>query len=227
MKQIVHALFCVVLASSSLAHADAIVSGTVSVINPNTGTTSASDSGSSVSIQVNDPSGAFSSIVGDVGPTSGTVVATVVSEFIGSGPSNFVDASANYSLSVNGTYMLTGGTGFGLANWSVAGTTIGSGPANWTSCSITLAGATEACVFGEDNPAIGSFLVPFNTPLELSFNTTYTGFVSFNDGHRSTLTYNFDLSPVPEPGTALLVSTGLMWLAARGKRVVRQHRRRV
>ena len=72
----------------------------------------------------------------------------------------------------NGTYMLTGGSGFGLANWTIGGFTSGLGAAQWTPCTITFGEVTETCVLGSDFPASGSFLAPFNTPLDLTFNTT-------------------------------------------------------
>jgi hypothetical protein len=219
MKSIVHALCCLLLVSSGIARADAILTGTVSVTYPNGGGT-LTDSGSGSSILLHVGSGQpFSTISGNVGPTSGTVTASMGADFIP--PAFFTTASADYTLSVTGKYMLTGGTGIGLADWTVYGFTLGSGPAQWTSCSITFGGITEICSPGFGSPSIGSFLVPFNTPLDLSFNATYHGFVGMTDSHVSTLTYNFDVSPVPEPATALLVSTGLAWLAALRRRAAR------
>jgi hypothetical protein len=64
--------------------------------------------------------------------------------------------------------------------------------------------------------ASGSFLVPYNTPLQLIFNTSFSAAGIDFDGVDSGMDYSFgalESVPTPEPGTFTLLSLGLLCIS--------------
>jgi hypothetical protein len=212
MKALYFSLLCVSLASSSIAYGDAIISGSVSSNNFSGDQCSSSVSAAaSTSLHCSTVSGDAASLAATLGLTSGNVQVNLQSMHLN--PGTTID-QASFDVSITGTYLLLGGTGSGSVNWSTsANGSLAPAPfwSNFGPCSITLAGVTENCsLLGGDN--FGSFLVPYNTPLQLSFSTSFLAGVSSGDSESGTLTYNFgnlSPSPVPEPSSLLMVALGL------------------
>jgi hypothetical protein len=121
-------------------------------------------------------------------------------------------ALTNLSWAIDGTYILTGGSGDGYVDWSASSYRYGAGGGGvFGPCSITLNGVTENCDLNAGY-ASGSFLVPYNTPVSLIFGTSYSaGSVDFDEVYSG---MNFDIdslrpvdpSTTPEPPTGALVA---------------------
>lgn len=212
------AVLLVLLAASASAHADTLATG--SVFNRDLAGVVCSHSQSSASSlslscgSLTPVSEGFASLTANVGDTAGSMHALVNSweDFTHPGFTTF--ASTSFSLSVNGTYMLTGGTGLGLVTWTTDAFRHGEGGGgNFGPCTLNLAGVSEDCNMNAGS-ASGSFLVPYNTPLQLSFNTSFSGAGIDGDGVDSGMDYSFgSLIVTPEPGTFTLLSLGLLCIS--------------
>jgi hypothetical protein len=121
-------------------------------------------------------------------------------------------ALTNLSWGIDGTYILTGGSGYGYVDWSATSYRYGEGGGGlFGPCSITLNGVTEACDLNSGS-ASGSFLVPYNTPVTLIFGASYFAGAANFDAVYSGMNFKIDglktVDPTttPEPPTWTLVA---------------------
>ena len=219
MERHLAAFFLALGTCTALAHADSTVSGFLNINGP--------------SISCNQSASATTSIDFSCTPTSITdwgylrASASAISVyawtemqtgFTGKPETNAYGQSG-FQLSMDGLYMLTGGTGFGLATWSLETENSVYGPGAWR-CSVTLNGVTETCDTHQHSQT-GSFYVPYNTPLQLNF-TGWGELFSRGAMAAGPLSLSFGLTnlepvpaaPTPEPTPAVLTGMGIVTLMA-------------
>lgn len=206
------------LAIAGYAHADTIVTGSVSNKNL-TGGQCSSAGASSSSVSLNCGSNAFTEGQAQVSAAVGALDASMqvsLSSYenpAAAGMSTL--ALANLSWAIDGTYILTGGSGYGSVDWTATSYRYGEGGGGiFGACSITLNGVTENCDLNAGY-ASGSFVVPYNTPVTLIFGTSYSaGAIDF-DGVYSGMNFDVDglkaVDPAttPEPPTWTLLAVAL------------------
>ena len=209
------------VASSGLAHGDAFVTGSVSNQDLNGVACSRSASSSTtlaLSCGSTTPfSEGFASLTANVADTAGSMRAFLTSFEDSTHPGPTTLSLASFSLSVQGTYMLTGGIGYGNVDWSINSFRHGEGGGGlFGPCTVTLAGVSEFCDLNS-GLASGSFYVPYDTPLQLNFVSSFNAGASDNDGVNSGMDYTLGslvaVPPVPEPAPFALVGIGLLCLA--------------
>jgi hypothetical protein len=206
-------MFLTIIAGTACASADTLISG--SVYDRNLTNNVCSQSGSSatnLSIACGSAVNSnYASLIATVGDTSGTVGVFADSFENMYSPAFTTVGKVNFDLSVDGTYTLTGGTGYGYAYVLIDDFTHGEGGGGaFSECAITLDGQTKTCDPGLN---IFSFYVPFNTALALSLDASFAGTAAYADGISSGIAYDFqsltpDSDPAPEPSTLWLFGTG-------------------
>jgi hypothetical protein len=215
MKWVNAAALLATFAMAGYAHGDTIVTGSVSNHNLTGGQCSSSATSSS-SVSLNCGSSGFTDglaqVKGAVGPLDASMQVFLSSYENPATPGVSTLALANLSWAIDGTYILTGGSGYGYVDWSATSYRYGEGGGGvFGPCSIMLNGVTEYCDLNAGS-ASGSFLVPYNTPVTLIFGTSYSaGSVDFDEVYSG---MNFDIdglkavdpSATPEPPTLTLVA---------------------
>lgn len=212
-------LILAVLAASGIARGSVIVTGAVSYTDFVDGSgvcSSSSASASSLSLYCGDSTGG-STLTANVGDTSGNAQIEESTAELQRQPTS---SSASFDVSIDGTYMLTGGTGYGYATWTMDDNMDGG---SFGPCTVSVGGVTEYCTidlgaspFPFVWTASGSFLVPYNTPFDLSMDVAFSGASYGYGGMSGTFDYNLgdgDLVAVAtEPSTFLLLGSALLFL---------------
>lgn len=233
MKRVMPAALLAVLAFTGYAYADAIVAGSVSDRNLNGGMcSSAAMSSNAVSLNC----GAGGSLDGlaqvnaAVSPLGASMQVFLSSLGNPMTPGATTFASANLSWGIDGTYILTGASGYGYVDWSATSYRHGEGGGGlFGPCGITLNGMTENCDLNSGS-ASGSFIVPYNTPVSLIFGASYSaGAANFDDVYSGMDLdidglHPADPSTTPEPPAWTLVALAsaiILGFRKRGARFVR------
>jgi hypothetical protein len=215
MKWVNAAALLATLAMAGYAHGDTIVTGSVSNQNLTGGrcsTSAASSNSVSLSCGSSGFTDGLAQVNAAVGPLDASMKVFLSSYENPATPGMSTLALANLSWAIDGTYILTGGSGYGYVDWSATSYRYGEGGGGvFGPCSITLNGMTENCDLNAGS-ASGSFLVPYYTPLTLIFGTSYSaGSVDFDEVYSG---MNFDIDGLsavdptmtPEPPTLTLVA---------------------
>jgi hypothetical protein len=221
-------LACIAIAVS--AHADEIVSGSISN-QPLSGSPCSSSSSSSSSISLGCAGSATNGqaqLNASVTPLSASMEVSLSSYEEPTQPGMTTVAEANLSFTIDGTYVLTGGTGYGTVTWSADSFRYGEGGGGlFGPCSITIDGVTETCDLNAGVPLTGTFIVPYNTPVSLLFNASYSGgSEDFDDVYAG---MNFDVDPMtpvnaPEAPTWIFFGLGATMVYFLHRRRVRASR---
>lgn len=196
------------LAIAVSAYGDEIVSGTVSN-QDQTGNVCSSSSSSASSISLLCGSG--STTVGQahlnasVTPLSASMQVNLSSFENATQPGVTTIEEASLSFMIDGTYVLAGGTGYGTITWTSDSYRYGEGGGGlFGPCSITIDGVTDSCDLNAGIPLSGTIIVPYNTPVSLLFNASYSAGAVDSDGVYAGMNFNIDpMTPVetPEPPT--------------------------
>lgn len=215
MKLVNAATLLAALAIAGYAYGDSIVAGTVSNRNLSGGVcNSAAASSSSVSLDCGSGgvTDGLAQVTATVGPLDASMQVFLSSYGNPMAPGTSTLALASLSWGIDGTYILTGGSGDGTVDWSATSYRYGEGGGGvFGPCTITLNGVTESCDLNSGS-ASGSFVVPYNTPLTLIFGASYVaGAADFDDVYSG---MNLDIdglqtvdpSMTPEPPTWMLVA---------------------
>lgn len=215
MKLVNAAALLAALATVGYAHADTIVTGSVSNQNL-AGGKCASSATSSSSVSLNCGSSAFTDglaqVKAAVGPLDASMQVFLSSYENPATPGMSTLALVNLSWAIDGTYILTGGSGYGSVDWSATSYRNGEGGGGlFGPCSITLNGVTENCDLNSGS-ASGSFVVPYNTPVTLIFGASYVAGAAYFDDVYSGMDFDVDglqtvdPSMTPESPTLTLVA---------------------
>lgn len=216
------------LAVAGSAYGDSTVSGSVSNQNLTGGSCSSSGS-SSTAISLDCGSGSFTeggaTVQASVTPLTASMLVSLSSYEDPAQPGMTTVAEANLSFVIDGTYVLTGGSGYGTVIWTADSFRQGEGGGGvFGPCSLTIAGVTQTCDLNAGVPLTGTFLVPYDTPVSLLFSASFSaGAANFDDVYSG---MNFDIDPMtrvdstPEPATWVLFAMG-------GAMVYLLHRRQV
>jgi hypothetical protein len=219
MRSINAAVLLAGIAIAAGANADEIVSGSISNQNLNGGACSSSSS-SSTSISLacvpGSVTGGQAQLNASVTPLTASMQVNLSSYENPAQPGASTIAEANLSFNIDGTYVLTGGTGFGTVIWTADSYKYGEGGGGvFGPCSLTIAGVTETCDLNAGVPLTGTFIVPYNTPVSLLFTASYSaGSIDFDDVY-SGMDFNIDpMTPMDIPKTSEPATWMLFGLAA-------------
>lgn len=185
MKSVNAATLLAVLAIAGYAYGDAIVTGNVSNRNL-AGDVCSSAAASSSSISLNCGSGGVTDGKAQVSASVDSLDASMQVFLTSYGnpmaPGATTLATTSLSWGIDGTYILTGASGYGDVDWWATAYRYGEGGGGlFGPCAITLNGVTETCDLNSGS-ASGSFLVPYNTPVTLIFGASYAaGAADFDD----------------------------------------------
>lgn len=192
------------------AHGDQIVSGNISNKNLSGGVCSSSQSSSSA-LSLSCVSGSATDgeaqLNASVTPLSASMQISLSSLEDPNQPGMTTLADANLSFTIDGTYILTGGTGSGTVTWAADSYRFGEGGGGvFGPCSITIADVTQTCDLNAGGTLSGTFIVPYDTPVSLLFNTSYSAGAADFDSVYAGMNFNIDpMTPVeakaPEPAT--------------------------
>lgn len=222
MKMANAAALLAALAIAGYAYGDAIVTGSVSDTNL-AGGVCASAAASSSSVSLNCGSGA--QVSASVGALDANMQVFLSSYGNPTAPGTTTLALTSLSWGIDGTYILTGGSGYGSVDWSATSYRYGEGGGGlFGPCIITLNGVTETCDLNSGS-ASGSFLVPYSTPVTFIFGTSYAAGAEDFDDVYSGMQFNIDglqtvdpATMTPEPPTWMLLAlTGTSIFAVRMK----------
>lgn len=216
MKWVNTAALLAVLVIAGYAHGDEIVAGSVSNKNLAGGVcSSAATSASSISLDCGSGSvtDGRAQVSASVGPLDASMQVFLSSYGNPMAPGTTTLALTNLSWGIDGTYILTGGSGDGYVDWSAISYRHGEGGGGlFGPCSITLNGVTENCDLNSGS-ASGSFLVPYNTPVTLIFGASYSAGVADYDAVYSGMDLSIDglqtvdpATMTPEPPTWMLMA---------------------
>lgn len=219
MKLVNAATLLAALAIAGYAYGDTIVAGSVSNRNL-TGGLCASAAASSSSLSLGCGTGGITDGQAQVNATVGPLDASM-QVFLSSygnpmAPGATTLAFAGLSWGIDGTYILTGGSGYGSVEWSATSYRYGEGGGGiFGPCSITLAGVTENCDLNS-GAASGSFVVPYNTPVTLIFGASYVAGAADYDDVYSGMNLDIDglttvdpsMTPEPPTWTLLALAVG-------------------
>lgn len=221
------------LAITGYAYGDAIVIGNVSNRNL-AGSVCSSAAASSNSVSLNCGSGGADGKA-QVGASVGALDASM-QVFLSSYGSSMTPgmttlALANLAWGIDGTYILTGGTGYGNVDWSATSYRYGEGGGGlFGPCMITLNGVTETCDLNSGS-ASGSFLVPYDTPVTLIFGASYSAGAADFDDVYSGMNLNIDglqtvdpATMTAEPPTWTMMALAAMIILGLRTRLVRSER---
>ena len=203
MKLVNAAALLAALATAGHAHGDAIVAGSVSNRNLVGGLCS-SNAASSSAVSLNCGSGGTdggAQVNATVGPLDASMQVFLSSYGNPMAPGATTLALTSLWWGIDGTYILTGGSGYGYVDWSATSYRYGEGGGGlFGPCSITLEGVTETCDLNSGSVS-GSFLVPYNTPVTLIFGASYiAGAANFDDVY-SGMNFSIDGLQTVDPAT--------------------------
>jgi hypothetical protein len=220
MKLVNAAALLAALAMAGCAYGDAIVAGSLSNRNLAGGLCSSGGVNSSA-LSLSCGTGGFADGLAQVNATVGPLDASmqVFLSSYGNPMAAGMSTVALVSLAwgIDGTYILTGGSGYGSVDWSATSYRHGEGGGGvFGPCSITVNGVTESCDLNSGS-ASGSFLVPYNTPLTLIFGASYVAGAANFDNVYSGMHLDIDglqtvdptMTPEPPSWTLLALAMGI------------------
>jgi hypothetical protein len=217
MRWLNAATFLGALAIAGLAYGDTIVVGGVSdknLIGGLCSSAAASSSSLSLSCGSGGTTDGEAQVNATVGPLDASMQVFLSSYGNPMDPGTTTLATTGLSWVIDGTYILTGGSGYGYVDWSATSFRYGEGGGGlFGPCSVTLNGVTESCDLNSGS-ASGSFLVPYDTPVTLLFGASYFAGAANFDAVYSGMNFDIDgLKPVDPSATPELPTWILVGMA--------------